>query len=101
MNNFWSSILFYIIKKLFCFNSTLILYLFLFCSSINFFMISFETRKTIKRFEDKLDGLRQYLKQNIHIIWLVPKENMKKFVNEQIKAYNWKLEQHHIEIFNS
>ncbi|WP_286642971.1 hypothetical protein [Spiroplasma ixodetis] len=58
------------------------------------------TRKTIKRFEDKLDGLRQYLKQNIHIMWLVPNQNMKKFVDEQIKSYNWKLEQHHIEIYN-
>jgi len=59
------------------------------------------TRKTIKRFEDKLDGLRQYLKQNMHIMWLVSNQNMKKFVDEQIKSYNWKLEQHHIEIFNS
>ncbi|WDA55055.1 MAG: hypothetical protein PPFGHCPK_01536 (plasmid) [Spiroplasma endosymbiont of Drosophila atripex] len=64
-------------------------------------IIEFErTRKTIKRFENKLDGLRQYLKQNIHIMWLVPNESMKKFVDEQIKTYNWKLEQHHIKIFN-
>jgi len=34
------------------------------------------------------------------ILWLVPNESMKKFIKEQIKSYNFKNEQHHIEIFN-
>uniref|UniRef100_UPI00207B0A3C hypothetical protein n=1 Tax=Spiroplasma endosymbiont of Lariophagus distinguendus TaxID=2935082 RepID=UPI00207B0A3C len=58
------------------------------------------TRKSKEKFKLKLNNLRSYLLQNIHILWLVPNEIMKKFINEQIKAYNWKTEQHHIEIFN-
>ncbi|WDA55015.1 MAG: hypothetical protein PPFGHCPK_01496 (plasmid) [Spiroplasma endosymbiont of Drosophila atripex] len=64
-------------------------------------IIEFErTRKSKDKFKLKLNNLRSYLLQDIHILWLVPNENMKKFINEQIQAYNWKLEQHHIEIFN-
>ncbi|MBP1525349.1 MAG: hypothetical protein H9Q65_05950 [Spiroplasma ixodetis] len=65
-------------------------------------IIEFErTRKSKDKFKLKLNNLRSYLLQNIHILWLVPNESMKKFINEQIQAYNWKLEQHHIEIFNN
>ncbi|WP_425381685.1 hypothetical protein [Spiroplasma endosymbiont of Polydrusus pterygomalis] len=59
------------------------------------------TRKSKGKFKLKLNNLRSYLLQNIHILWLVPNENMKKFVDEQIRSHNWKLEQHHIEIFNN
>lgn len=58
------------------------------------------TRKSKDKFKLKLNNLRSYLLQNIHILWLVPNENMKKFVDEQIQAYNWRLEQHHIQLFN-
>jgi len=65
-------------------------------------IIEFErTRKSKDKFKLKLNNLRSYLLQNIHILWLVANESMKKFVDEQIKAYNWKLEQHHIEIFKN
>ena len=64
-------------------------------------IIEFErTRKSKDKFKLKLNNLRSYLLQNIHILWLVPNESMKKFVDDQIKVYNWKIEQHHIEIFN-
>lgn len=63
-------------------------------------IIEFErTRKSKDKLKLKLNNLRSYLLQNIHILWLVPNESMKKFVNEQIKAYNWRLDQNHIEIF--
>lgn len=65
-------------------------------------IIEFErTRKSKEKFKLKLNNLRSYLLQNIHIKWLVPNESMKKFINEQLQAYNWKIEQHHIEIFNN
>ncbi|WP_252320417.1 hypothetical protein [Spiroplasma endosymbiont of Lariophagus distinguendus] len=58
------------------------------------------TRKSKDRFENKLDSYYRYLQNGKEILWLVPNESMKKFVNEQIQVYNWKIEQHHIEIFN-
>ncbi|WP_281748176.1 hypothetical protein [Spiroplasma ixodetis] len=65
-------------------------------------IIEFErTRKSKEKFKLKLNNLRSYLLQNIHIKWLVPNESMKKFINDQLQAYNWKIEQHHIEIFNN
>ena len=64
-------------------------------------IIEFErTRKSKDKFKLKLNNLRSYLLQNIHVLWLVPNESMKKFVDEQIQTYNWKIEQNHIEIFN-
>lgn len=59
------------------------------------------TRKSKDNFKLKLNNLRSYLLQNIHIKWLVPNEKIKKFIDEQIQTYNWKIEQHHIEIFNN
>ncbi|MBP1525586.1 MAG: hypothetical protein H9Q65_03110 [Spiroplasma ixodetis] len=58
------------------------------------------TRKSKDRFESKLDTYYRDLQNGKEILWLVSNENMKKFINEQIQAYNWKIEQHHIEIFN-
>lgn len=58
------------------------------------------TRKSKERIEDKLDNMRDHIKDGHNIIWVVPNEVMKKFIDKQIKIYNWKLDQHHIEIFN-
>lgn len=58
------------------------------------------TRKSKERFESKLDSYYRDLQDGKEILWLVPNQNIKKFVDEQLKSYNWKLEQHHIEIFN-
>lgn len=49
------------------------------------------TRKTKQRMRIKFDGLRHYCKNGYDVLFLVPDENMKKFVDEQIKIYNWKL----------
>jgi len=58
------------------------------------------TRKSKERFERKLDSYYRDLQDGKEILWLVPNENMKKFVDEQIKAYDFKNELHQIEIFN-
>lgn len=58
-----------------------------------------QTRKSKELFESKLDSYYRDLQKGKKILWLVPNENMKKFINEQIKTYNFKNEQHHIEIF--
>lgn len=56
------------------------------------------TRKSKNRFESKLDNYYSDLQANKEILWLVPNESMKKFVTEQIKAYDFKNELHSIEI---
>lgn len=57
-------------------------------------------RKSKDRFESKLDSYYRDLQNGKEILWLVTNESMKKFVDEQIKSYKWKIEQHHIQIFN-
>ncbi|MBP1527900.1 MAG: hypothetical protein H9Q65_01400 [Spiroplasma ixodetis] len=64
-------------------------------------IIEFErTRKTKQRMRQKFDGLRHYCKNGYDVLFLVPNENMKKFVDEQIKIYNWKLGTFKTQIFN-
>lgn len=64
-------------------------------------MIELErTRKSKERFENKLDSHYRDLQNGKEILWLVPNENMKNFIEAQIKTYNFKIELHHIEIFN-
>ncbi|WP_308150242.1 hypothetical protein [Spiroplasma sp. AdecLV25b] len=58
------------------------------------------TRKSKERFENKIDSYYRDLQKNKEILWLVPNESMKKFINEQIQNYNFKIELHRIEIFN-
>lgn len=58
------------------------------------------TRKSKDRFESKLDSYYRDLQNGKEILWLIPNESMKKFVHKQLQAYNWKLDQHQIEIFN-
>ncbi|WDA55040.1 MAG: hypothetical protein PPFGHCPK_01521 (plasmid) [Spiroplasma endosymbiont of Drosophila atripex] len=58
------------------------------------------TRKSKERFESKLDSHYRSLQKGKEILWLVPNKTMKKFIEEQIKIYNFKTELHHIEIFN-
>ncbi|MBP1525247.1 MAG: hypothetical protein H9Q65_05255 [Spiroplasma ixodetis] len=64
-------------------------------------IIEFErTRKTKQRMRQKFDGLRHYCKNGYEVLFLVPNESMKKFVDEQIKIYNWKLATFKTQIFN-
>ncbi|WP_342253987.1 hypothetical protein [Spiroplasma endosymbiont of Zeiraphera isertana] len=56
------------------------------------------TCKSKENFEDKIDGLRSYLRNGLDVLWLVPNQKMLKFIYEQILEYNWKLEQQHIQI---
>jgi len=58
------------------------------------------TRKSKERIEDKLDNMRDHIKDNHKVIWVVPDEKMAKFIQEQINHYNWYKEAHNIEIFN-
>jgi len=65
-------------------------------------IIEFErTRKTKQRMRIKFDGLRHYCKNGYEVLFLVPNESMKKFVDEQIKIYNWKLATFKTQIFNN
>ncbi|BDT05202.1 BlaI/MecI/CopY family transcriptional regulator [Spiroplasma ixodetis] len=64
-------------------------------------IIEFErTRKTKQRMRQKFDGLRHYCKSGYEVLFLVPNESMKKFVDEQIKIYNWKIAIFKTQIFN-
>ncbi|WP_308150272.1 hypothetical protein [Spiroplasma sp. AdecLV25b] len=56
------------------------------------------TRKSKEQFKLKLNNLRSYLLQDIHILWLVPNESMLKFIYQQIINYKWKSDFHKIEI---
>ncbi|TLF25359.1 MAG: hypothetical protein FCO83_02815 [Spiroplasma sp. WSS] len=58
------------------------------------------TRKKPSTIEIKLCLRGTNLKQNIQHDCGLSKWKYEKICYEQIKAYNWKLEQHHIEIFN-
>ncbi|WP_425376554.1 hypothetical protein [Spiroplasma endosymbiont of Aleiodes alternator] len=58
------------------------------------------TRKSKERIEDKLDNMREHIKENHKVIWIVPDVKMAKFIQEQINYYNWHKETHEIEIFN-
>ncbi|WP_342260552.1 hypothetical protein [Spiroplasma endosymbiont of Notiophilus biguttatus] len=58
------------------------------------------TRKTKIRMRQKFDGLRHYCKNGYEVLFLVPNESMKKFVDEQIKIYNWKLATFKTQIIN-
>ncbi|WP_308150259.1 hypothetical protein [Spiroplasma sp. AdecLV25b] len=58
------------------------------------------TRKSKERIEDKIDNMREHIKENRKVIWVVPDEKMAKFIQEQINHYNWYKEAHEIEIFN-
>ncbi|MBP1525867.1 MAG: hypothetical protein H9Q67_05155, partial [Spiroplasma ixodetis] len=40
------------------------------------------TRKSKERIEDKLDNMREHIKENHKVIWVVPDEKMTKFIQE-------------------
>lgn len=54
-------------------------------------IVSYQTEKELKAESPREKGYTDLL---------VPNENMKKFIDEQIQNYNFKTELHHVEIFN-
>ncbi|WP_342261540.1 hypothetical protein [Spiroplasma endosymbiont of Notiophilus biguttatus] len=58
------------------------------------------TRKSKERIENKLDNMREHIRGNHKVIWVIPDEKMAKFIQEQINNYNWYKDAHTIEIFN-
>lgn len=58
------------------------------------------TRKSKERIEDKLDNMREYIKDGYNIIWVVPNNEIAKFIKEQINDYNWNKDAHKIVIFS-
>lgn len=53
-----------------------------------------------ERIEDKLDNMREHIKDKHIVIWVVTNEKMAKFIQDQINNYGWYKEAHKIEIFN-
>lgn len=63
--------------------------------------VEFErTKKTKDRYTLKISSYRKYIKDDYEILWLVPNEPMKKFIQDQVNNFNWKKEAHSVEIFN-
>lgn len=58
------------------------------------------TRKSKERIEDKLDNMREHIKDGHNVIWVVPNKEMAKFIQEQINGYNWNNDKHIVEIFS-
>ncbi|WP_308150287.1 hypothetical protein [Spiroplasma sp. AdecLV25b] len=58
------------------------------------------TRKSKERIEDKLDNMREHIKDGHKVIWIVPNKEMANFIKEQINEYNWNNDNHIVEIFS-
>ncbi|MBP1526518.1 MAG: hypothetical protein H9Q66_01115 [Spiroplasma ixodetis] len=58
------------------------------------------TRKSKERIEDKLDNMRDHIKDGHNVVWVVPSTEMANFIKEQINQYNWYKDNHIVEIFN-
>lgn len=58
------------------------------------------TRKAKTRYKTIFDSMVSYLKQDYECWWIVPSQEIAKFINERIKEDNWRIEQHKVILFN-